>query len=63
MTKLNFVSLTANLEILDGVIFGNSFLGLNVYSNCLWSDLSKNFRPNRKFLAISLLHTSFSIFD
>ena len=54
-------------KILDDVTLDNSFLGLNVNSNDLWSDFQKNFRPDWKFRTFSLLHTttstSFSIFE
>ena len=53
--------------MLDDVTVGNSFQGLNMNSNSLWSNLRKNFRPNKKFRSLSVLHpvtsASFRIFE
>ena len=57
MSKSNAMILIAHLKILDDVTLGNSFLGLNKNSKGLWSDFKRNFFPNKKFCALSIIQT------
>ena len=65
ISKSNTINLIAYLCILDVVTLDNSFLGLNINFNGLWS-LLKNFFPIKICQALMVVHTmanaSFSIF-
>ena len=57
MSKSNAMILIAHLNILDDVTLGKSFVGLNKNSRGLWSNFKRNFWPNKKFCALSILQT------
>ena len=67
MLKSNAMILITHLKVLDDVTLSNSFLGLNKDSRGLWSDLKRDFLPNKKFCALSVLQTmanaSFSMLE
>ena len=63
----NVINLIVHVSILDVVTLGNSFLGLIINSNGLWSLLKRNFFPVKNSRALVVVHTmahsSFSIFE
>ena len=49
MSKSSVRNQIAHLKLLDDVTVGNSVWGLDINSNGIWPDFSKNFRPNKKY--------------
>ena len=64
-SQMPYQSHIAHLSILDVMILGNSFLGLNINSNDLWSLLKRIFFPIKNCQVLVVIHTmakaSFSI--
>ena len=67
ISKSNAINLIAYLSILDVVTLGNSFLGLNINSNGLWSLLKRIFFPIKNCQSLMVVQTmakaSFSLFE